>query len=177
MDKVNILIIVSTAIFLIILWAIVAVRHLKHLKLSILDEWELVDESLRKRHDLIPNLIETVRMYSQQKEELLEKLIAQRQIAAMAFGSTLPKIEAEHTLSDSVDEVLEVGKEIAELGKDTNFLELKTEIDDLEQAIEIKVKNYNQMVRYYNSHRRIFLLVPMATIFGFGNINIFEFES
>lgn len=154
-----------------------AFRHLKHLKLAILEEWELVDESLRKRHDLLPNLVETVRIYSQQKEELLEKLILERQVAAKERGAQLTKIEAEHILSGRIDKILAMGKEISELGKDTNFLELKTEIDDLEQAIEMKVNKYNGMVRYYNGHRKIILLLPIAAIFGFGNVNIFEFES
>lgn len=176
MENINIWIIVSTVVFLIILWAIVAFRHLKHLKLAVLDQWELVDENLRKRHDLLPNLIETIRMYTQTKEDLAGKIIEIRAKTAHENGNTVMKIEFEHELSGLIKVVFALGKELVELGRDTNLLELRTEIQSLENNIELKVGKYNEMVRYYNGHLRLVFLLPIATIFNFKNQNIFEFE-
>ncbi len=162
---------------MLILWVIVGFRHLKGLKIAIEENWELVDESMRKRHDLLPNLLETLRIYTQAKEELAEKTILQRSQAAHQNGPSILKIELEHDLSTYINEILNVGKEISEFGKDTTYLELKTEINDIEKTIETKVKKYNEMVRYYNNHRKAVFLLPIAALFKFGNINIFEFES
>ena len=163
-------------VFLSVLWAIVAFRHLKQLKLAVLDQWELVDGDLRKRHDLLPNLIESVRIYSQAKEDLIEKIIEVRAKAAHEIANTVVKIELEHELSGLIKVALVLGKEFAELGRDTNFLELKTEIEDLAKNVELKVQKYNEMVRYYNGHRKLVFLLPIATIFNFKTLNIFEFE-
>ena len=177
MNSINILIAASSIVFLLVLWVVVGVRHLKYLKVEIKDQWELLDESLRKRHDLLPNLIETVRGYLQDQEELMEKLIVERHNAALEYYPGAKKIEHEHELSMTINRVIDLAGISVELAKDTNFLELKTEIEDLENNIEMKSKKYNEMVRYFNNHRRMFALQPIAVIFGFGMMNIFEVES
>lgn len=176
MDLINILIIVSTVVLLLVLWIVVGVRHLQHLKIEIKDQWELLDESLRKRQDLLPNLIETARIYFQDREELIEKLVVDRHNAALEYFPGAKKIELEHELSMSINKIMDLAKQNAEFAKDTNFLELKTEIEDLENNIELKSRKYNEMVRYFNNHRDMFMLKPIAAIFGFGMMNIFEVE-
>lgn len=175
--EVQISIIVGAIVFLCALWAVVAVRHLKGLKMQVDDEWELIDEELRKRQSLLPNLIETVRMFVKDKEELLEKMIADRMRAAKEYSRDVMKIEYEHELSIVINEVIALGRENPALKKDTNFLELRTEIDEIESDLEEKVKHYNEMVRYYNSHRNMAILRPIASVWKFGVMNIFEVES
>jgi|GEM_PF-985903 len=175
--EVNISIIVGAIIFLFILWSVVAVRHLKFLKKQIDEHWELIDEELRKRQSILPNLIETVRMFVKDKEGLLEKTITMRMKAAKEYSRGLIKIEYEHDLSMVINEVIDLRKINPELEKDTNFLELRTEIDELENELEEKVKQYNEMVRYYNGHRNIAILRPIASLWKFGLMNIFEVES
>jgi LemA protein len=176
MDKVNIFIIVSAVVIILLLWVIVGVRHLKHLKQSIADEWENLDERLRKRHNLLPNLIETVRKFVNDKAPLLERMITERLKAANEYSPGAKKIEFEHDLSKTIDEVIGLRRESADLAIDTNFLELRKEIDDLEKNISEKEKKYNEMVRSYNKHRKTISLRPLAGIFGFGVENIFEVE-
>lgn len=176
MELINILIIGSAVVLLLVLWIIVGVRHLRGLRRGIRDEWEVVDEGLRKRHDMLPNLIETVRRFATDQESLLQAMIDERANAARKYGTSAKKIEYEHDLSKTIDKVIALGRSVAELSKDTNFLELRKEINDLEQNIEQKSKKYNGMVRYYNRHRSWLLLRPLAAIFGFGVKNIFEVE-
>lgn len=176
MDIINILIIASAIILILLLWLVVGFRHLKHLKLAVKDQWEFVDEDLRKRQSLVPNLIETVRIYDQTREELIEKVIATRYKAAKEYNPGARKIEYEHDLSATINELVALGAGVAGLGSDTNFLELKKEIDDLEKNIEERTNKYNGMVRYYNTHRRILFLQPLAGLFRFGAEDIFEME-
>lgn len=175
-EFINILIIGSAVVLLLVLWVIVGVRHLRGLRRGIREEWEILDEGLRKRHDILPNLIETVSRFSTDQESLLQKMIDERAKAAREYGTGGKKIEYEHYLSKTIDKVIDLGRSVVELSKDTNFLELRKEINDLEQNIEQKSKKYNGMVRYYNRHRSWILLWPLAAIFRFGVENIFEIE-
>ncbi len=174
--EVNISIIVGAVFFLCVLWAVVAVRHLKVLKKQVDEQWELIDEELRKRHNILPNLIETVRVYFKDKEDLVKKMILVRMAAAKEYFPGIKKIEHEHDLSIVINEIFALGKENSGLGKDTNFLELKTEIDEIGNDLEEKVKQYNEMVRYHNKHRNFALLRPIASVYKFGMLNIFEVE-
>ncbi len=175
--EVNISIVVGAVVFLCALWSVVAVRHLKSLKKQVDEQWELIDEELRKRQSILPNLIETVRVYLKDKEELLEKMIAARILAAKEYAAGIKKIEYEHDLSILIKEIFDLGKLNMELAKDTNFLELKTEIDEIGNDLEEEVKKYNEMVRYYNGHRNLAILRPIAAVYKFGMLNIFEVET
>lgn len=175
MELVNILIIVSAAVLILLLWIVVGVRHLRRLRKEIRGQWEILDEGLRKRHDLIPNLIETVRMYDKEQENLIERIIKERTEAEKEYYSGVNKIEYEYDLTSSINQLFELG-EGKELGRDTNFLELRKEIRDIEKNVEEKTKKYNEMVRYYNKQRGFVLLKPIAFVFGFKVENIFEFE-
>jgi LemA protein len=176
MELVNILIIVSAVILILLLWIIVGVRHLKYLRNEVRAQFDFIEEDLRKRHDLLPNLAETLRMFDKTKENLILDLISGRDHAAREKIIGLKKIEYEHELSGTINQIIECGKLNTELGRDTNFLELKKEIDDLEKDVEAKTKKYNEMVRYYNRHRGLVLLVPIAIIFNYKPADIFEVE-
>lgn len=176
MNLINILIIVSAAAVIFLLWIIVGTRYLQNLRHGIREQWDFIDESLRKRHDLIPNLVETIRWYLQNQEELIGKFVVDRSLAAKEYFPGPKKIELEHELSMTINKAIDLGNMNKELASDTNFLELRTEIDDLEKNIEEKTKKYNEMARYYNRHREIILLLPLALIFRFKRENIFEVE-
>ena len=177
MTTLNLLIVGSALIILLLLWVIVGVRHLKYLKRQIGEQWEILDESLRKRHNLLPNLIETVRVYDSGQEVLLNKMIDGRIRAAKEYNPGAKKIEYEHDLSQVIDEVIALSKGNDELKTDTNFLELRKDIDDLEKNIELKADKYNEMVRYFNGHIKNPFLMPLASVFHFGIQNIFEVET
>ena len=160
--------------FVLLLWIIVGVKHLRGLKHDIFEHWEIVDEKLRKRTDLVPMLIETVRGYKD--HESTEKLIRDRMTAAREYGAGGRKIEYEHDLTRQINKVVDLGRIYKDLAKDTNFLEVRKEIDDLEKGIESETKAYNEIVRRYNNHRKFIFLRPLSAAFGLKMENIFEFE-
>lgn len=176
MEYIDIIIVAISVIFLLILWMVVGVRHLSHLKQSIDIQWEVVDDRVRKRHNFLPALIETVRVHDLGKEQLEEQMIKERIKAAKEQLPGAKKIEYEHDLSMTIKKMLGLGKENNELMKDIYFLELKKNITDVEQEIEVRTKKYNEMVRRYNKNRAAFYLIPLAAIFGFKVMNIFEIE-
>lgn len=176
MELLNLELMAVTVVVLLAFWAVVGYRHFKRLKKSVEEQWETVYMDLRKRNDIVPLLIETVRNYDKNQEELMQKLITLRPKASKLYEPSAEKVEAELNLSALINEIFDLGRENKDLRTDTTFLEVGKEIDDLEKNLEERVGKYNDMVRYYNSHLRMFILAPVAMIFGFKKRNIFEVE-
>jgi len=173
---VNILIVIGSLIILAMLWAIVGVRHLKFLKVSVDEHWELIDEKLRKRHGLVPNLVETIRMFTKDEEEIVKKLMKERMLAAKEYLPTAKKIEYEYDLTRTINDIFNLGNKYSDLRMDTNFLELRKDIDDVEAVLQERTTTYNEMIRQYNRHINFIILKPLAKIFGYNPANIFEVE-
>ena len=176
MDNINILLLIGAIAFLVFFWLVVGLRHFKLLKKSVAEQWELLDERIRKRHDLLPNLVETVRRFDSGQELLLGEIIDLRNKAARYYPPDRIKIELEHDLSTIINKTVGLEGSLKELGMDTNFLALKMEINDLEQEVESMVRSYNEIIRAYNKQRQFFLLWPIARAFGYKQMNIFEVE-
>jgi len=176
MDLSGVLILISAAFFILLLWIVVGVRHLVTLKKEIRDKWEMVDEKLRKRQDIVPLLIETVRDYTDQQEGLIEDLIVARRLAAKEYNPGEQKIEYEYDLTTYINKMIDLEKNYDDLSKDTIFLGLKKQIDDLENSIEQSSREYNEFVRKYNSSRNFALLRPLAAVFNYKVEDIFEVE-
>lgn len=174
----NLIVVLSALVILVALWITVAVRHFKHLKKELKGQWELIDEGLRKRYDLVPNLIETVKIFVGSEGELLGKVVANRQKVVKIETRGEERIVAEYDFTHDINELINLGRKHADSGLavDTNFLELRKEIDDLEKNIEEKTRKYNEMVRTFNRHRKVGFLAPIAAIFGVKKENIFEVE-
>jgi len=173
---INILIVIGSLLILAMLWAIVGVRHLRFLKEGVDEHWELIDEKLRKRQGLIPNMIETVRMFTKDEEELIKTLMKERMLAAKEYMPTANKIIYEYDITKTINDLFNLGNKYEALKMDTNFLELRKEIDDVENILEERTTTYNDMIRQYNRHLNSIILKPLAKIFGFQPANIFEIE-
>lgn len=173
---INILIVIGSLLILAMLWAIVGVRHLRFLKENVNEHWELIDEKLRKRQGLIPNIIETVRMFTKEEEELVKKLMKERMLAAKEYLPTVNKIGFEYDLTLTINDIFNLGNKYEDLKMDTNFLELRKEIDDVENILEQRTTTYNEMIRQYNKNIDSFILKPLAKIFGYQPANIFVVE-
>lgn len=161
----NNIIVYSAIGFLLLLWAIVGMRHLRMMRMEIASQWEKVDFVLRKRRDLVPNLIETLWRYDLSRSELISRLIEVRGKAAGA-------IAYERDLQSGIQELIGLGVAVAGLGKDTNFLELKREIEEMEKEIVIRTDDYNKKVQRFNSHRRLFFLWPLAVVMRYGKMGL-----
>jgi len=172
----NLAVIIGAVVVLIFLWIIVGIRHFRYLQQELKEQWELIDEVLRKRYDLVPNLIETTRKFVNSEEGLIERVIQDRQKVAKEYSKGADRIVLEHTFTHDINDLINLGLKSPELTADTNYLELRKEIDDLEQNIENKTDRYNDMVRYYNRHREMAILKPIALIWRFKLETIFEIE-
>lgn len=161
---------------ILLLWIVVGVRHLKYLKSELAAKWEDVSDILRKRHDIVPNLIETLKFHSQSHGELISKLIAIRQKASREYNNGAKKIEYEYDLSTTIKELLDLHKQLPELARDTNFLELRTQLDYLGSEMKTKSDEYNESIRQYNKNIKFVLLRPLAAVLRHETANIFEIE-
>lgn len=174
MDLVNIFIIVGSVVFILVLWMIVGVRHLKHLKLEVANQWEITDLRIRKRQDLIPLLIESFRAHVSGQESLIEQLIAERAIAGKESLPSANKIGYEHDISDTLQKLFDIAGANPEVLKDTVFLEVKSEIVSVFDSSKADVRKYNDVIRTYNNHRNFLILKPISRIFGYEVLNIFD---
>jgi len=174
MDLVNIFIIVGSVIFILVLWVIVGVRHLKNLKIEAKNQWEVTDLKIRNRQDLIPLLIESFRSHVSAQDALIEQLIAERSIASKESTPSANKMVYEGDISETLDKLFGIASSNPEVLKDTVFLEVKSEIADVFDSARNESKKYNDIVRTYNNHRDFLLLKPISRIFGYDVLNIFD---
>lgn len=157
--------------FLLLMWVIVGVRHLRMMRVEISRQLEKIDVVLRGRRDLVPNLIETLWRYDRSRNELISRLIDVRGKAAKA-AIFVEKTGYERDLRAGIEKLTCLGAAVAGLGKDTNFLELKREIEEMENEIVTRTGVYNKNVQRFNFHRRLFFLWPLAVVMRYGKMDL-----
>jgi len=172
----NILILIGTAVFIIILWTVIGIKHLSNLSKNTDQVWNNVNVKLKKRYDLLPLLIETIRIYKKDAEDMISTCIALRQKAVLKYYPDAEKLEAEHNLTQVINQLFYLGISVKELLNDSVYLELRKEIDELEKSTDENTKLFNEAVRKYNSTRKSIFLILLSLIFSFKEKNIFEFE-
>lgn len=153
--------IVVAVVFLILVIAIVSWwistnNALIRLKNKVEEAWATIDVYLKKRFDLIPNFVETVKGYAKHESETLEKVVAARNIAGVAKTSE-EKIAAENNLTNSLRTFLNVVSEnYPELKANTNFLDLQNQLKMIEGELEGSRRYYNGLVKSFNTKIEIF---------------------
>lgn len=128
--------------------------------------WNQIDVQLKRRHDLIPNLIETVKGYAKHEREVLENVTRARNLA-MAAGSRSNQIEAEGSLSKALVNLFAVAEAYPDLKANQNFLNLQEELTSTENKISFARQHYNDGVMQYNNKRQEFPGVLIANMFNF----------
>ena len=131
---------------------------------------------LKRRYDLIPNLVETVRGYMKHEAGTLEKVTAAR-AAAMDAGGVAEKGKAENFLSETLKSLFAVAEAYPDLKANTNFLELQRELSDTENKIQAARRFYNTNVRDLNTAVQTFPNNVMAGIVRCGDREFFELEA
>lgn len=175
MDILTILIIL---IALAILWVVVSYNSLVKLTNQAKEAFSDIDVQLRRRYDLIPNLVETVRGYAAHEREVFENVTKARSLAMTAQQSgDLKKIaEAENFLSQTLKTLFAVVENYPDLKASTNFLELQREIRDTEDKIQAARRFYNTIVRDLNIKIESFPSNLIASLFNFKKMEFFEIE-
>lgn len=137
--------------------------------------WSDVDVQLQRRHDLIPNLVETVQGYAEHERETLERVTEARQQAVDASGLA-EQVEAEGALTSALRQLFALSEDYPELRAAGNFRQLQTQLDEIEEALQDARRYYNATVRDYNTMRRQFPANLVAGPLGFGRREFFELE-
>ncbi len=164
---------VLAVIAIIIVWIIAVFNGLVVLKNRAKEAWADIDVQLKRRYDLIPNLVETVKGYATHERELFEKVTLAR-AAAMGAQGVEAKAGAENALSSTLKSLFAVSENYPELKASTNFLELQRELTDTEDKIQAARRFYNTNVRDLNIKIESFPANMIAGSFGFKKMDLFE---
>lgn len=138
--------------------------------------WSDIDTQLKRRYDLIPNLVETVKGYAKHESQTLENVIAARNTAMNTVGHGEEKAKAENMLTDSLKSIFALSENYPDLKAGTNFLELQREITDTEDKIQASRRFYNTTVLALNTKIETFPSAIIANLFQFKKESFFELD-
>ena len=153
-------------VVLLIVWAISVYNHLVSLKMRVKNAWAQIDTQLKRRFDLIPNLVETVKGYAKHEQDTLEKVIAARNTYASAT-SVEDKAKANNELTSTLKSIFALGEAYPELKANENFLALQTELAGTEDKVAYSRQFYNDTVQMYNTAIMKFPNNILAGMFGY----------
>jgi len=139
------------------------------------EAWADIDVQLKRRYDLIPNLVNTVKGYAAHESGVFEK-VTQARANAMNAQGTENQAQAENMLSGALKSLFAVSEAYPDLKANQNFLELQQELSDTENKIQAARRFYNTNVRDYNTATQTFPSNIVAGMFGFKNREFFELE-
>jgi len=139
------------------------------------EAWADIEVQLKRRYDLIPNLIETVKGYASHERELFEK-VTEARAKAISAQTMKEKGEAENLLSQTLKSLFAVVENYPQLRAAENFLELQRELRDTEDKIQAARRFYNGQVRDLNTKIEVFPSNIIANIFNFKKREFFELE-
>ena len=165
--------IILVVIVLAALWLVMIFNGFVVLKNRAKEAWADIDVQLKRRYDLIPNLMETVKGYATHERELLENVTKARATAMSAEGAG-PKAEAENMLSSTLKSLFAVAESYPDLKASANFLELQRELTDTEDKIQAARRFYNTNVRDLNIKIESFPDSIIAKSFGFTQMELFQ---
>ncbi|AWW26001.1 LemA family protein [Acetobacterium carbinolicum] len=163
-------------IVIIGLWLILSRNSFVSIKNQVEEAFSTMDVYLKKRYDLIPNLVETVKGYATHESETFTKVTAAR-TAAMNSTSIDEKIANENALSGTLKSLFAVAEAYPQLQANTNFLDLQQQLKMLEDEIANSRKYYNAVVRTMNTKVESFPSNLVASMFGFKKQPFFEVGS
>jgi LemA protein len=156
---------------LIVLWLIVAYNGLVRTRTQAQEAWSDIDVQLKRRYDLIPNLVESVKGYMTHEASVFENVTKARSQAMQATGSD--KSDAENQLSGALKSLFAVAENYPQLKANENFLSLQSELTDTEDKIQAARRFYNGMVRDLNTKIQVFPTNIFAGMFGFTKMDFF----
>jgi len=169
------LIVILGLVLVILLYVVLTYNGFVTLKNRVKEAWSDIDVQLKRRHDLIPNLVETVKGYASHEKETFERVIKARN-AAMSANGVKEKGEAENVLSGTLKSLFALSENYPELKASTNFLELQRELTDTENKVQAARRFYNGNVKDFNIKLEVFPSNIIASIFKFNTKKYFEID-
>ncbi len=139
------------------------------------EAWSDIEVQLKRRYDLIPNLVETVKGYAHQESSVFENVTKARS-AAMNAGSMQEKLKDENALSGTLKSLFAVAESYPDLKSNQNFLKLQGDLTDTEDKIQAARRFYNGTVRDYNTKLQVFPTNIFANMFSFKAREFFDID-
>lgn len=168
-------IIVLVVIAVLAIWIVAVYNGLIRLKNRVDEAWSDIGVQLKRRYDLIPNLINTVKGYATHERELFEK-VTQARTTAMGAQTPHDKEQAENMLSGTLKSLFAVAENYPDLKANQNFLELQRELTDTEDKIQASRRFYNGNVRDFNIKIEVFPNNIIAGMLKFAKREFFQIE-
>lgn len=159
-------------IIVLAVYVIATYNGLIRLKNRVQEAESDIDVQLKRRYELIPNLVETVKGYAKHERELFEKVTKER--ASLVTGSTAEKIQASNQLTDTLKSIFAVAENYPDLKANQNFLQLQNDLTDTQDKIMSAQRFYNGNVRDFNTKLQIFPTNIYAQMLGFTQFNFIE---
>ena len=160
-------------VVVLVVWAVAIYNGLIRLKNRVDEAWSDIDVQLKRRYDLIPNLVSTVKGYAAHEKEVFEK-VTEARTRAMGAQSTADKAQAENMLSQTLKSLFAVAETYPDLKANQNFLELQRELTDTEDKIQASRRFYNGNVRDFNTKIQVFPNNIFSGMLGFTTREFFE---
>jgi LemA protein len=160
-------------VVVIVLWIIMIYNGLVALRQRVSQSFADIDVQLKQRHDLIPNLVETVKGYAAHERGTLEAVIKARQTAVAAQGPA-QQAAAEGVLSGTLRQLFALSESYPDLKANTNFQQLQAELTDIENKLAASRRFFNSAVQEYNTGIQRFPAVLFAAALGFGPREFFD---
>jgi LemA protein len=159
----------------VILWLIIAYNRLVILRTRINNAWSQIDVQLKRRYDLIPNLVETVKGYAKHEKSVFENITKAR--AALMNAKTLPeKAKADNMITGALKTLFAVAENYPNLKANENFMQLQEELSGTESKIAYSRQFYNDNVMNYNASIQQFPTNLIANMFKFTGREFFKTE-
>ena len=169
----TVLIIILVVLLLLVIFIISNYNTLVSLKNKVKDQWSQVEVLLKRRTDLIPNLVETVKGYTKHEEGTLTAVIEARNKAINATGSE-NEMKANGELSNALGRLFALTESYPDLKANTNFMDLQKQLTETEEKISFSRQFYNDSVLKYKNKLEMFPSNIIAKIFNFKPENFFE---
>jgi len=169
------LIVLLVVVGVVVLAAIVIYNSLVRLRNQVKNAWSQIDVQLKRRHDLIPNLVETAKGYMTHERETLENVTKARNLAAQASGAGAAS-QAETQLTRALGQFFLVVENYPDLKANQNFLALQEELTSTENRIGFARQFYNDQVMTFNNKTEMFPSNLVAATFSFRKADFFEIE-
>ena len=171
-----VLIVLAVIVIGLLVWVISAYNGLVRLRNLVQEAWRQIDVELKRRHDLIPNLVETVKGYASHERETLDAVVRARAAAVNPGSSVEQQGAQEGILTAALGRLFAVAEAYPDLKANQNFLELQRELAGTEDRIAAGRRFYNANVRELNTKVESFPSNLLANSFGFHRADYFEVE-
>lgn len=168
--------IIISVIAILLIYIISTYNKLTKMKHIVEEAFSTMDVYLKKRWDLVPNLVEVVKGYAKHEKDIIEKVTELRSnnYHDMSINN---KININNELNKDVEKIIVISENYPELKANQNFLELSKELTQIEDDIANSRKYYNGSVRIFNTKIQMFPNNILASIFGFKEVKMFEIDN